>query len=339
MEAHLELTAPAVLVTILLVLSGCGSQPETPALAAERSVSGDPAGTPGAPGTSGAAENSGAAEAAGVEHPWPQTSDGERVLASIAVPDGFRRAQVNPDSFGAWLRTLPLHDRRRRVMLHSGWRKLNQSAHFAVVDIDVGEHDLQQCADAVMRLRAEYLRSADCSDSVTFNFTSGDPARWSDWAAGIRPQVDGNRVDWARTAEPDESYDSFRRYLELVFTYAGSVSLSRELSQVTDPADVRAGDVFIQGGFPGHAVIVVDVAENDAGERAFLLAQSYMPAQDIHVLRGPEGRRDDPWYPARSAGTLETPEWTFDYGDLRRFAAVCQAEAGSPESGSSNPAR
>ena len=49
--------------------------------------------------------------------------------------------------------------------------------------------------------------------------------------------------------------------------------------------NIEIGDVFIQGGFPGHAIIVVDLAENEVGEKCFLVAQSYMPAQEIHVLK------------------------------------------------------
>ena len=51
---------------------------------------------------------------------------------------------------------------------------------------------------------------------------------------------------------------------------------------------MQIGDVFIKGGFPGHAVVVLDMAENDrTGQRVFLLAQSYMPAQDIHIMKNP----------------------------------------------------
>ncbi|NOZ56994.1 MAG: DUF4846 domain-containing protein, partial [Calditrichaeota bacterium] len=134
---------------------------------------------------------------------------------------------------------------------------------------------------------------------------------------GLRPVVRGNRVSWQKAAGANASYSNFRRYLAIVFTYAGSASLERELVGVPNPTQVQPGDVFIQGGHPGHGVIVVDVAENASGERVFLLAQSYMPAQEIHILHGPEDI--DPWYHARKSGTLNTPEWTFCYSDLKRF--------------------
>lgn len=75
-----------------------------------------------------------------------------------------------------------------------------------------------------------------------------------------------------------------QQYMKQVFTYAGTLSLSKEMKSVSDVNRLEAGDVFIKGGSPGHAVIVLDVATNANGEKVFLLAQSYMPAQDIHVL-------------------------------------------------------
>ncbi|MEL6922398.1 MAG: DUF4846 domain-containing protein, partial [Bacteroidota bacterium] len=78
---------------------------------------------------------------------------------------------------------------------------------------------------------------------------------------------------------------------------------------------------FIQGGFPGHAVIVVDMAENEAGEKLFLLAQSYMPAQDMHILKNPKNATASPWYALKDlSAELPTPEWNFSIADLHRFA-------------------
>lgn len=223
-------------------------------------------------------------------------------------------------SFGAWLRALPLRTDQKEVLLFDGSPKRNQSAHFAILDIDVGPRDLQQCADAVIRLRAEYLFSSECPDAIQFNFTSGDTARWSDWRDGVRPRIAGNQVIWNRTAAPDTGYDNFRAYLDSVFMYAGSASLERELYPVGDPQRPKAGDVFIKGGYPGHAVLVVDVAENPEGRRVFLLAQSYMPAQDLHVLKSFD--ECSPWYYAKANGTLHTPEWDFSYQDLKRFSTT-----------------
>ena len=79
------------------------------------------------------------------------------------------------------------------------------------------------------------------------------------------------------------------------------------------------GYVFIKGGYPGHAVIVMDVAENETGEKVFLLAQSYMPAQDMHILKNPNNPALSPWYSIDETQDLRTPEWTFSWDQLRRF--------------------
>ena len=250
------------------------------------------------------------------QHPWVVQADSQPLAERIAPPPGFVRAPLPADSFGAWLRRLPVKAGRPDVRLHDGRLKGNQGAHHVVLDVDVGRANLQQCADAVMRLRAEYLRATGRHDEICFRFTSGQAASWRRWRRGERPQVDGNNVRWRRTAAEDDSYAAFRRYLRTVFVYAGSYSLSRELRPVAARGDVAAGDVFIQGGFPGHAVLVVDVARNASGEARLLLAQSYMPAQDVHVLRNPGA--GGPWY-VWPDERLTTPEWTFGPDDHRRF--------------------
>jgi hypothetical protein len=92
------------------------------------------------------------------------------------------------------------------------------------------------------------------------------------------------------------------------------------MKTVENLQDVQIGDVFIQGAFPGHAVIVVDVAvRSEDGSRVMLLAQSYMPAQEIHILKNLREADLNPWFEINGADSLYTPEWTFGWDDLRRF--------------------
>lgn len=251
-------------------------------------------------------------------HPWLTAPQSGRTLhAAMAPPEGFQRVAPTPGSFGAWLANLPMKPDGAPVKLFTGSDKFRQDVHAAVVEIDVGKRDLQQCADAIMRLRAEWLWSAGRGGEIGFNYTGGGRVSWARWAKGDRPSEDGKR--WSARAKPDHSYSNFRRYLDQVFSYAGTYSLERELKPV--PLDsMQIGDVFIRGGFPGHAVLVADMAVNAAtGEKRFLLLQSYMPAQDIHVLRNLSDPDRSPWYPAAFDGDLVTPEWTFARTSLRRW--------------------
>ena len=103
----------------------------------------------------------------------------------------------------------------------------------------------------------------------------------------------------------------------IVFNYANTYSLARQMKK-QKLQQLSPGDVVIQGGFPGHAVLVLDMAVNRRGQRRYLLGQSYMPAQDIHILNNPAHAGLSPWYRLEQARS-ETPEWSFEPGDLRRF--------------------
>ena len=99
-----------------------------------------------------------------------------------------------------------------------------------------------------------------------------------------------------------------------------SCYISKELQKVPDIKDIQIGDVFIFGGFPGHAVLVIDVCEkSETGEKLFMIQQSYMPAQEIHILRNLKNDKISPWYSIDFTGDLETPEWTFSKNQLMRW--------------------
>ena len=234
-------------------------------------------------------------------------------------PPGYKRTPAAPTTFASYLRHLPLKPPGSPVLLYDGQEKGNQNAHVAVVDLPIGKRDLHQCADAIMRLRAEYLWHSKQYKEIHFNLTNGFRVDYERWRKGGRVKVTGNKTEWVQSAAASDSYTVFWKYLELVFSYAGTLSLSKELE--TAPIEgLQIGDVFIQGGSPGHAVIVVDMAFDADANKAFLLAQSYMPAQEVQILKNPADKDGGPWYRTLSSGDVDTPEWTFTTSDLKRFA-------------------
>lgn len=265
------------------------------------------------------AVSAGAASAAEPVYPWLDGREpADRLVDRFAPPTGYVRVPAGDGSFARWLRTLPLHEGRPAVRYYNGKPK-KRDVHAAVVDLDVGNRDLQQCADAVMRLRAEWLYSRKRYGDAAFNFTSGDRCAFAKWSEGWRPKIRGNKVDWVRTGKRGTGYDNFRGWMQTVFIYAGTASLERELDRIK-PRAVEPGDVWIKGGHPGHAVLVLDVAEHpDSGKRVFMIGQSYMPAQDFHVLVNPAAPKRGVWYDAAITDRLRTPEWTFTKDQLRRF--------------------
>ena len=262
-------------------------------------------------------------EAVSTNEPTPVQSksiikpEGNTVKTRFDVPEGFERMPVADGSFESYLRNLPLKPDGSYVQYYNGKIKYN-GVYCGVIDMDIGERDLQQCADAVMRLRAEYLYEKALYDEIHFNFTNGFCASYSKWRQGYRISVNGNEARWVQTALVSNTYQNFREYMDMVFAYAGTISLAQELKPVAIE-DMRIGDVFIQAS-PGHCVIVVDMAQNtETGEKLFMIAQSYMPAQDIQILKNYNDESISPWYSVDFGDVLNTPEWKFNKGDLKRF--------------------
>lgn len=237
--------------------------------------------------------------------------------ASFAPPPGYTRVVVEPGSFGAWLRGLPLRPTGTPVRDFRGGQVLaaDDPRLAAVAELDVGAANLQQCADSIIRLHAEWLWAQGQKGRIAYRFTSGDLASWSRYAAGERAKISGSKVKWVQSATADSSRASFRAYLDLVFTYAGTLSLQEE-KQRPSRESVRPGDFFVLGGSPGHAVLVLDVAENTAGERVALLGQGFIPAQDFQIL---SPGQDGPWF-SLQGDEVATPLWKpFPWSSLRRL--------------------
>lgn len=246
-------------------------------------------------------------------------SDGTTLDTRILAPEGYTRMQSDADKLTGFIRNLPLKEDGSKVLQYNGKPISNQDNHVAVFDIDTGKKDLQQCADSVIRIYAEYFWSTNEYDKIAFHLTSGFYMEYTKWREGYRIEVNGNDVRWIKSSSYDDSYENFIKYLETVFTYAGTLSLAQECSPVS-LNDLRPGDLLLKSGSPGHCVMIVDMARNENGNCCYLLAQGYMPAQDFHVLKNPI-HPDDPWYYADEMDfPIKTSSWTFDEGSMMRWA-------------------
>lgn len=207
---------------------------------------------------------------------------GDTIATRFIPPAGFTRTQT--DAYGEFLRSQPLLPQGSPVLLYNGEQGSIQDWHAAVLAIDVGTRDLQQCADAALRLRCEYLFSIGDYEGITYHLTNGYPFAYSKWREGYR--LGSDKASMEKRARADTSYESFREYLNVLFNYASTRSLAPE-SDTIPLDDLCIGDIFIFAGKPGHCVIVMDMCENTQGARAVLLAQSSMPAQSVHIIQPP----------------------------------------------------
>lgn len=243
---------------------------------------------------------------------------GMTIKERYPTPKDYTRVSLEENSFGEFLRNQKLKAYGEKVLYYNNREKNNSGVYDSVFDVDIGDRDLHQCADAIMLLRGEYLYSQGLYDEISFNFVSGFKAEYSKWKEGYRIKIDGNNVSYYKGTEAANTYETFRKYMDMVMAYSGTLSLDKELQSV-EIEDIQVGDVFIIGGSPGHGVIVVDMALNSQNEKIFLLAQSYMPAQQTQILINPMDRDISPWYSLKGKEKLITPEWSFDLDKLKRF--------------------
>lgn len=243
----------------------------------------------------------------------------QKIINDISPPNGYSIINSTKESYSHYIQNLPLKPKGSKIKYFDGRVKSFFNDYVAVLDLPIGNKDLHQCADAVMRLRADYLWYSNQYDQIHFNFTNGMRVDYSNWMQGQRIKVDGNRTYWYQAKEASNQKEDYWQYLEQIWMFAGTLSLSKELVP-RDIKNISIGDVFIQGGTPGHAITVVNIAKHETtNEKLFLLAQSYMPAQEIHILTNPQDELLSPWYSNQEVNQIITPEWTFAVEDLMYF--------------------
>ena len=240
-------------------------------------------------------------------------------IRGISLPPGFDYVAEGDSAYSNWLLDLRLK-KNKTVYLYNGKLKSNQDAQYGVLDIDIGKKDLVQCADAAMKLKADYLFEKHLYDQIKFLTTSGNEISFENWRRGMRWKVQGAKlVSYNINKEGIEKEKDYASFMEFVFTYCGTYSLSKQLKAVNDSRSLQPGHLFVYGGFPGHVVTVMAVAKNEKDEKIFLLSQGYMPAQDIHILKNYADPGLSPWYSIADIYPLYTPQWQFERGSLRRW--------------------
>lgn len=245
------------------------------------------------------------------------------IITRFTPPKGYFWEKNLPGSFSEYLINFPLHPKNFPVRDFNEVPITRQYNHVAILKIDVGDKDLQQCADAWIRLYSEYLWAQKRFDEIGFEFTSGQFFSWNDYKRGVRTQEFKNKVRFIKTGKTDDSYENFRKYLNIIFRYAGTISLDRESISVTQNSQIKPGDFLMKPGSPGHSVIIVGVAKNYAGKKLYLLAESYMPAQDIHILVNREKPKLSPWYELDvNAPKTVTAKYIFKPTSVKRYKGI-----------------
>ncbi|UTW55406.1 DUF4846 domain-containing protein [Kordiimonas sp. SCSIO 12610] len=252
----------------------------------------------------------------GAQYVWlNQVKPANSIIKKYAIPNGYKRIITKSGSYEQFLQNLPLKPKNSELVKYDGSNVWPNNHADSIIEIDVGTRDIQQCADVVIRLYAEYLYQQKRYDDLSFNFTSGDAFPYQDYLSGKRAVVSGHSVNWAFGNRSEDTYDNFRKWLDTIFVYAGTASLARDLKRVSIK-DAKIGDVFIDPGFPGHAVLIVDLAIDANGHKKAILIQGFTPAQSPHVIKSFD---TDAWFSLHEGQDIDTPLWRFKASQLYRF--------------------
>lgn len=241
------------------------------------------------------------------------------IASRVKVPEGYKRVSYAKGSFQEYLRNYKLKPYGSKIINYDDSEYFWQLGHVGVLDIPVPRNGLQQCADALIRLRSEYLWENNRKDEIGFNFTSGHYCSWKTYAEGYRPKIKGNKVSFHKTASKDTSKSNFYKYLNLIYTYSGTLSLYHELPKINDVSNLKIGDMLIKGGSPGHIAIICDEVVNDKGDKLFLLFQGNTPAQNVHLVKNLEDHTISPWYQLEKDAVIPVSNYTFYDSKFVRF--------------------
>ena len=237
----------------------------------------------------------------------------------IHTPDGYQRTDEDRESLASFLRNYPLKESDQPLCLYNGQPTENQTAHAAVFALPIESEDLQQCADSVMRVFAEYFLSIGQQEKIKFSLSNGFSAEYKKWLEGYRIVTADGEFSYVLSSSYSDSYENFKRYMRYVFAYANTLSMEVYDSIPITLDELSVGDVFLEGGSPGHVILVVDICVDSDGNRAFLLAQGHMPAQEFELMKNP-AHEEDPWYYEEEiVFPFETNVHTFHSGCLRRL--------------------
>lgn len=253
-----------------------------------------------------------------IETPSLINKDSLTIESRVNIPEGYKRVDYIKGSFEDYLRNYKLKPFESKIINYDNSEYYWQDGHIGILEIPVPKNGLQQCADALIRIRSEYLWDNNRKNKIGFNFTSGHYCSWTKYAEGYRPKINGNKVTFHKTAIKNDSKENFYKYLNLIYMYSGTLSLYNELKSI-DAKDLKIGDMLIKGGSPGHIVMICDEVINDKGEKLFLLFQGNTPAQSIHLVKNLEDAIISPWYQLEDDAIIPVSNYTFGSAKFVRF--------------------
>ena len=112
------------------------------------------------------------------------------VLIIALLASSICQAQKSYEEF---IKNFP---RKASTVVHDYKGNVIKQKSLGVLDVRI--NSVQECADAAIRLRAEYFYRRKEYSKISFKLTSGLEVPFSKWAQGYRVKVNGNNATWLK---------------------------------------------------------------------------------------------------------------------------------------------
>jgi len=244
----------------------------------------------------------------------------QATIGNIELPDtSFNRITVTAQSFGNWLRQQPLQPVGSPVLDYRGreYKKSTDTTVAFVMNIDIRNRRTEQCMDILVRLYSEFLWQSGRMDEANYPLPGGYMLAWPEWRDGWRPFFKGIDVTMKHTAQSDSSFTNFELYLRTVYAESHTQQFYHAYKVIVRDS-VAIGDFIVKRGSKSHAVMIVDLAQDNNGNYMALIGHGDTPACQFYLL---SYREDQPWFPVDfSEDILPLPiKRKMRWSDLRRF--------------------
>ena len=209
-------------------------------------------------------------------------------------PAGYHRISLKSNSFAAYLRNLPLIDDSHNVQDYKGGihLKAGDSSLAAIVPFDISGNRLWQCMDIILMLKIDYLKQENNVGAIEFPLPDGTTLSWPGWRNGFRLDFKGLQFYKIKSATQNSSDKNFKKYLNTIFSYSNTQTFHHHYPRISLDV-IKAGNFIVKKGKKGHAVLIVDIAVNDRGEKIALIGQGDTPACQFYLLKNKNG---SPWF-------------------------------------------
>jgi len=216
--------------------------------------------------------------------------------SEFKFPDGYHR----PDSsemtdFQFWVSHIPLWPEGRWVRKYGGFDLIRWDSTSAVVMLPWAHYVANEYGMA-LKMWAEYLRYAHRDFDLRWIPLKGEEITYKKFLNG-KPARKGSGEFFFLESEPrDTAYIEYYNCLTQIALNTNFKGMAQNMAEVNEN-ELAPGDVYLGYSGPGKdgfLLIILNMIENDNGDRLYAICTGGNPAHDLYIPIF-NNDRDNPW--------------------------------------------